>query len=81
MFLLYFAPRLSELVFWRERKILFQGGGTIPVAQMIPTFTIMMITDQSLIRDAWLVLVVVAVSQSIPGTWGAMMVVVLQVLP
>ena len=35
----------------------------------------------SLIRDAWLVLVVVAVSQSIPGTWGAMMVVVLQVFP
>ena len=33
MFLLYFAPRLSELVFWRERKILFQGGGTIPAAQ------------------------------------------------
>jgi len=31
-------------------------------------------------RDAWLVLVVVAVSQSIPGTWGAMMVVVLQTL-
>ena len=31
-------------------------------------------------RDAWLVLVVVAVSQSIPGTWGAMMVVVLQVI-
>ena len=33
-----------------------------------------------MIRDAWLVLIVVAVSQSIPGTWGAMMVVVLQVI-
>ena len=33
-----------------------------------------------MIRDAWVVLVVVAVSQSIPGTWGAMMVVVLQVI-
>ena len=45
MFLLCFAPRLSELVFWREQKILFQGGETIPAAQIFPPVTIMMITD------------------------------------
>ena len=40
----------------------------------------MMMIIVIMIRDAWVVLVVVAVSQSIPGTWGAMMVVVLQVI-
>ena len=52
---------------------------TYSASWMIMIIMMMMIIV-IMIRDAWVVLVVVAVSQSIPGTWGAMMVVVLQVI-